>query len=68
MEKIDIVLWAVGGGFVITLGMLKVMWNEIKDIRKDLNTQGERLARIEGILSPRDHFIVKDENYMKKIS
>jgi hypothetical protein len=27
MEKIDILLWAVGGGFLITFGIMKIMWS-----------------------------------------
>lgn len=39
MEKIDVLMWAIGGGFVITLGCFKIIWNEIKDMNKTLNTK-----------------------------
>lgn len=74
MEKIDIVLWTIGGGFVIVLGVLKVMWNEIKDmrkeiqdIRKEIQDIDRRLCRLEGAFSSKEFCVLKNDNQHKKV-
>jgi hypothetical protein len=62
MEMMTILMWAIGGGFVIILGCFKVLYNEIKETRIDL---GDRIYRVEEKLSSKINRV--DEKLSTKI-
>jgi hypothetical protein len=77
MEKIDIVLWAIGGGFIIVLGTLKIIWNDIKltrvELKEEIKDLGEkvtdidrRLCRLEGAFGSREFCVLKDDRQNRK--
>jgi hypothetical protein len=45
MDKLDVLIWAVGGGFAITLGLMITMWKSLSDDVRDID---RRLSRLEG--------------------
>lgn len=62
MEMMTILMWAIGGGFVIILGCFKVIYNEIKETRIEL---GDRIYRVDEKLSSKINRV--DEKLSSKI-
>lgn len=74
MEKIDIILWIMGGGFALML----VMWN---NLHHSINDQGKkideanmriseidkRLYGIETVLHMKDCCVLKQDQNMKRV-
>ena len=58
MEKLDILLWIMGGGFALMI----IMWNNItncirevkNDLSKRMDTQGEKIEEINSKVSELD--------------
>lgn len=76
MEKIDIVLWVLGGGFALML----VMWHSlnkridgvevslsgrIDKLDEKLTDVDRRLCRLEGAFASKDCCVIKDDRYKK---
>ncbi|CAB4132535.1 hypothetical protein UFOVP256_47 [uncultured Caudovirales phage] len=66
MEKIDIVLWTIGGGFVITLGAMKILWNEIKSLNEKVTDIDRRLCRMEGAFSMKECCVLHSHDMKKE--
>lgn len=66
MEKIDILLWAISGGFGGTWLILLYMMREHKSLREEVRDIDRRLCRIEGALSAKDCCMLKDDKLKKK--
>lgn len=78
MEKIDIVLWIMSGGF----GLMLVMWNSMNkrmdDMDRGLTARldkldekvtdiDRRLCRLEGAFSSKECCMIKDSSSFKKV-
>lgn len=81
MDKIDIILWIVSGGFTITFGLMVFMWNGlnhridkleeklnngIEKLDKLLTDVDRRLCHLEGTFSSKDCCQIGDEKQFKK--
>lgn len=77
MEKIDIIMWTIGGGFAATLGGFFYIANEIgklrieisdqmKDLRRDVQDIDRRLSRMEGMMINKDCCMISDSRKMDK--
>jgi len=77
MEKLDLILWIISGGFAITFGLMLVMWNGLNnridklDLRMDkfdekLTDIDRRLCRLEGAFASKDCCMIKDDKYIRK--
>lgn len=66
MDKLDIILWAVGGGFIVVLGVLRVIWNAIIKLDEKITDIDRRLCRLEGAFSAKDCCVIKDERQIRK--
>lgn len=67
MEKIDILLWVMGGGFAIIFTFLILIYKELKENRKDLHEIDKRLYGIETVLHMKDCCILKQDQSLKKV-
>ena len=54
MEKIDILLWIVGGGFSLNFGLMLLMWQSIGKLDEKLTDVDRRLCRMEGAFSMKE--------------
>ncbi len=62
MEKIDIILWILSGGFAATFGLMTVMNKKIDKLDEKLTDVDRRLCRLEGAFSTHGEFrLVKDK-------
>lgn len=70
MEKIDVVLWAMGGGFagtwMIMFFSLKQIREELRDMRKDIQDIDRRLCRLEGAFASKDFCVLKNDRQGQK--
>lgn len=63
MEKFEILLWAIGGGFAGTWAMM--FWfmtsikSDIQDLRKDIQDMDRRLCRLEGAFAAKDFCVLR---------
>ena len=73
MDKLDVIIWMIGGGFALML----VMWHNLNgridktDQRIDkldekVTDMDRRLCRIEGSLASKDCCMLKDERKLRK--
>ncbi len=78
MEKIDLILWVITGGF----GLMLVMWNglnkRIDNLEYGLNSKidkldekltdvDRRLCRLEGAFSSKDCCMIKEDKTSRKV-
>jgi len=65
MEKIDIILWILGGGF----GLMVLMWLQIDKrfdkIEEKITDIDRRLCRLEGAFSAKECCAIKHNNESK---
>ncbi len=70
MEKIDIILWAIGGGFLIVFGSLKMMWNEMTSRFDKLDEKvtdiDRRLCRLEGAFTSKEFCVLKNDRQSQR--
>ena len=81
MDRLDVILYMMGGGFTITLTFMLTMWNSINNridaVEHSLNARidklEERLTRLEHdmvevktILRLKESCMIKDDRQMKK--
>lgn len=81
MDKIDLVLWVVGGGFTIYFGILISMWgsinskidgldqrlsNKIDKLDEKVTDIDRRICRLEGAFASKDCCMIKDERRLPK--
>lgn len=70
MEKIDIVLWAMAGGFSIIFGLLLVvwttLWKAIGKLDEKVTDIDRRLCRLEGAFSAKDCCMLTTNREFKK--
>lgn len=66
MEKIDILLWVMGGGFAIIFTILMIIYKELKENRKDTHEIDKRLYGIETVLHMKDCCVLKQDQNLKK--
>lgn len=70
MEKIDIVLWIISGGFTIIFGLMIIMWNNISGridrLSEKVDDIDKRLCRIEGSLATQGHCLFNQSHNDKK--
>lgn len=77
MANIDVLLWAIVGGFAFMFGLMLVLWNsmnrgfELLSVRIDkldekLADVDRRLCRLEGAFTSKDCCMIKDERHMRK--
>lgn len=66
MDKIDMILWVLGGGF----GLMLVMWhnlnNRLDKLDEKLTDVDRRLCRLEGAFSSKNCCMIKEERSLKK--
>lgn len=66
VDKIDMILWIVGGGF----GLMLVMWHSLNQridkLDEKLTDVDRRLCRLEGAFSSKDCCIIKEERHQRK--
>lgn len=48
MDKLDILIGAVGGGFAITFGLISMMWKTLQNLNSNVQDIDRRLCRLEG--------------------
>ena len=70
MDKIDLILWVMSGGFAISFAMILILYKEMKEMKKDLQEQifdvDKRLYGIETVLHMKDCCILKSDQGIKK--
>lgn len=77
MDKLDIILWVMGGGFTFMFGLMMTMWSSLNGrmdrIEQKLEKLDEkvtdidrRLCRLEGAFSSKDCCMIKDSSQMRK--
>ena len=81
MDKLDIILWAMGGGFTLVFGLMLAMWNSINKQYSDLTNRFEsrmdkfdekltdidrRLCRMEGAFSAKDGWVHSESSRYKQ--
>lgn len=77
MEKIDILLWIVAGGFTVTFSMMKMMWNDInrrfEKVDQRFDKMENRIQNLENdmievktILRMKEYCMIQDERHIKK--
>lgn len=66
MDKIDLILWVMSGGFAISFAMILVLYKEIKEMKRDIHELDKRLYGIETMLHMKDCCILKSEQHIKK--
>jgi len=67
MEKIDILLWIISGGFAITFTILMLIYKQLKENRKDIHEIDKRLYGIETVLHMKDCCVLKQDHNLKKV-
>lgn len=76
MEKIDILLWAIGGGFTLIFALLCIMWNNMNHrfdkvdqrfnkIDETIQDIDRRLCRLEGAFSQKECCMLKEHHHHK---
>ena len=60
MEKIDILMWMIGGGFAITFGLFKIMWTKIEKLDEKITDIDRRLCRLEGAFTSKECCILSN--------
>ena len=63
MEKIDILIWAIGGGFAGTWAILFYSLKQIGKLDEKLTDVDRRLCRLEGAFASKDCCVIKDHRY-----
>jgi len=77
MDKLDIIIYVMAGGFSVIFGLMLLMWHHLisrmdrSDYRMDkldekLNDVDRRLCCIEGALSAKDCCMLKSDEQLKK--
>lgn len=70
MDKLDLIMWMIGGGFSVGLGLLTIVWSSlttrIEKLDEKLTDVDRRVCRIEGALNNKDCCMIKDSNTMRK--
>lgn len=73
MEKIDIVLWVIAGGFAVTFSLMKIMFSKIEKLSdkidkvdEKVNNVDKRLFGVEAILQMKECCMLKNENQSRK--
>jgi len=65
MDKLDLIIWLIGGGFTIMFGLMIVLWNRIDKLGDKVEDVDRRLCRIEGSLSTQGHCLF-NQSYKEK--
>lgn len=77
MDKLDIIVWVLSGGFSLMLIMWYNLSNRIDAVEKSVNSKVDklsetvtdidrRLCRLEGAFSSKDCCMIKDDRPVKK--
>lgn len=74
MEKIDMILWIMGGGFAFMLVMWNNLTKQIGDIGHRIDKLDEkltdvdrRLCRMEGAFTSKECCVLQQEQRLKKV-
>lgn len=71
MSDINIILWAMGGGFGIIFTILMITRNEsnkrLDKMQETITDIDRRLCRLEGAFSNKDCCVIKDSNEKRKV-
>lgn len=66
MEKLDLILYIVGGSFIL----MSIMWTHINKsfdkMDEKITDIDRRLCRLEGAFSSKDCCMIKDDKYHQK--
>lgn len=66
----QLLLWALGGGFGLTYGLLAIVWsslnNRIEKLDEKITDVDRRLCRLEGAFSAKDCCILKEDSHSKR--
>ena len=67
MDKLDVIIWMIGGGFVL----MSLMWNNltsrIDKLDEKVTDIDRRLCRIEGSMAAKECCMLKDERQLRKV-
>jgi len=77
MEKIDMLLWAISGGFTLVFSLMLVIWNatnkrfdgldtRIEKLDEKLTDVDRRLCRLEGAFASKDCCMIKDSRHLRE--
>ena len=70
MEKIDILMWAIGGGFAGTWGLFWIMFSKfdrrLEKIEDKINNIDKRLVAVETLLHMKECCMLKDDRIKQK--
>ena len=73
MDKLDVILWVIGGGFTLMLIMWHRMENkfdkvdtDIKDVRTEIKELRTSINRMEGAFYSKECCMLKEERHLKK--
>ena len=65
MSDIQILMWAMGGGFLgtwVIIGIgFKILYGDLKSLREEIRDIDRRLCRIEGAMSNKDCCMLKHD-------
>lgn len=67
MEKIDIILWIISGGFAITFGLLFKIDSKIEKLDEKVNDIDRRVCRIEGAISMKECCMLSQDSNRKNV-
>jgi hypothetical protein len=78
MDKLDIILWILAGGFSISFAIMRMMWNSINSrfdkqdskfdkIDLDIKEVRTSLNRMEGAFYSKECCMIKDSSQLKKV-
>jgi hypothetical protein len=65
-DKLDLLMWAIGGGFAGTWAFLWFLTNQIKSLDEKLTDVDRRLCRLEGAFYRQECCVIKDHHIKEK--
>jgi len=77
VHSINILLWAMAGGFTVIFSLMLIIWSSINNVKKDLSAIigklddkvtdiDRRVCRIEGALNNKEGCVIKASNELRK--
>lgn len=70
MDKLDLILWVMSGGFTVLFTLMIFMWNNLNSRSEVLGTQvnniDKRLYGIETMLHMKDCCVLKNDQNLRK--
>jgi hypothetical protein len=68
MDKLDIILWVLGGGFALMLVMWHSLTSRFDKLEEKVTDIDRRLCRLEGAFTSKDCCRLGDERILKRTS